>query len=112
MGSNESAGEISSLLTDFRNLDTKTRFGKIAGHKNLTDTYNDKKGTCDIDSHELFEKYKKGDKTAKEVIGNYSRTIAAGIVTIQSVLDVEKFCIGGGISAQDALIDELNHPIL
>ncbi len=30
-----------------------------------------------------------------------------GIINIQSVLDVEKFCIGGGISAQDALIDEI-----
>ena len=37
----------------------------------------------------------------------YSRTIAAGIVNIQSVLDVEKFCIGGGISAEDVLIDEI-----
>lgn len=106
-GSNESAGEISSILTDFKNLDNKKRFGKIAGHKNLTDAYNDK----DIDSYELFEKYRAGDETAKEVIRNYSRTIAAGIVTIQSVLDVEKFCIGGGISTQDILIAEIKDSV-
>ena len=98
-GSNESAGEISSMLTDFKNLDNEKRFGKIGGHKNLTAAYND--------TYELFERYRQGDETAKEVIGNYSRTIAAGIVSIQSVLDVERFCIGGGISAQDILISEI-----
>ena len=106
-GSNESAGEISSILSDFKTLDNSKRFGKIGGHENLTDAYNDEKGTGDIDTYELFEKYSEGDETAKEAIRNYSRTIAAGIVTIQSVLDVEKFCIGGGISAQDILISEI-----
>ena len=108
-GSRKSAGEISSILTDFKNLDNEKRFGKIAGHKNLTGAYNDKKG--DIDSNELFEKYSKGDETAREAIKNYSRTVAAGIVTIHSVLDVEKICIGGGISAQDILIDEIKDSV-
>ena len=107
-GSNESAGEISSLLTDFTNLDTRTRFGKVAGHKSLTGAY---KGTGNIDSFELFERYKKGDEVAKDAIRNYSRRIAAGIVTIQAVLDLEKFCIGGGISAQDVLIAEIRNSV-
>ena len=107
-GSNESAGEISSILTDFKNLDTEKRFGKVAGHKNLTDAY---KVTGDIDSFELFERYRKGDERAREAIRNYSKTIAAGIVTIQAILDVEKFCIGGGISAQDILIDEIRNSV-
>lgn len=104
-GSSESAGEISSILTDFKSLENKKRFGKIAGHKNLTGAYSD--GKCAITTHELFERYRQGDEKAREVIGDYSKTIAAGIVTIQSVLDVEKFCIGGGISEQDILISEI-----
>lgn len=107
-GSNESAGEISSILTDFKNLDTEKRFGKVAGHKSLTDAY---KGTGDIDSFELFERYRKGDERAREAIRNYSKTIAAGIVTIQAILDVERFCIGGGISAQDILIAEIKKSV-
>ena len=110
-GSNESAGEISSILTDFKNPDTEKRFGKVGGHKNLTAPYNDLKGTGDIDSYELFERYSEGDERAKEVIRDYSRTIAAGIVTLQSVLDLEKFCIGGGISAQDVLISEIKDSV-
>ena len=110
-GSNESAREISSILSDFKTLDNAKRFGKIGGHKNLTNAYNDQKGIGNIDTYELFEKYREGDEGAKEVIRNYSRTIAAGIVTIQSVLDVEKFCIGGGISTQDILIREIKNSV-
>ena len=108
-GSSETAGEFSSILTDFKNPNNERRFGKIGGHKNLTDAYKDKK--CAIDSYELFENYRNSDKTAKEVIRDYARTIAAGIVTIQSILDVEKFCIGGGISTQDILIDEIKDSV-
>ena len=108
-GSSETAGEFSSILTDFKDFDNKKRFGKIAGHKNLTDAYEDKKYA--INSYELFEKYKSGDETAKEVVRDYSETIAAGIVTLQSVLDAEKFCIGGGISAQDILIAEIKESV-
>nr|WP_296890634.1 ROK family protein [uncultured Methanobrevibacter sp.] len=64
-----------------------------------------------MNSHELFEKYRQGDETAKEVIRDYAETIAAGIVTIQSVLDAKKFCIGGGISAQDILIAEIKDKV-
>ena len=108
-GSSESAGEISSILTDFKSLENKKRFGKVAGHKNLTIAYSD--GKCTITTHELFERYRQGDEKAREVIGDYSKTIAAGIVTIQAVLDVEKFCIGGGISAQDILICEIKDSV-
>ena len=101
-GSNESAGEISSILSDFKNLDNEKRFGKIAGHKNLTAAYDE-----DIGTYELFERYSNGDERARKAVKEYSRTIAAGIVTVQAVLDVEKICIGGGISAQDALIREI-----
>ena len=108
-GSSETAGEFSSILTDFKNPNNERRFGKIGGHKNLTDAYKDKKYA--IDSYELFENYRNGDKTAKEVIQDYARTIAAGIVTIQSILDVEKFCIGGGISTQDILIADIKDSV-
>ena len=110
-GSNESAGEFSSILTNFKNLDNEKRLGKIGGHESLTKLYNDKKGICDIDGYELFEKYKSGDEIAKEVINDYARIIARSIVNIQSVLDVEKFCIGGGISSQDVLINEIKESV-
>ena len=45
------------------------------------------------------------------MVRDYAETIAAGIVTIQSVLDAEKFCIGGGISTQDILIAEIKDKV-
>ena len=103
-GSFGSSGEFSSMLSRLKNTENKDRFGKIGGHKNLIAQYSEEKF---IDSYEFFEKYRKGDEAAKKALKCYSRTIAAGIVNIQSVLDVEKFCIGGGISAEDVLIDEI-----
>lgn len=98
-GSFGSSGEFSSMLGRLKNPDNDERFGKIGGHKNLTADF--------ADSYEFFEKYRNGDDAAIMAMKDYSETIAAGIVTIQSVLDVEKFCIGGGISAETALIDEI-----
>ena len=98
-GSFGSAGEFSSMPGRIKNPDNEERFGKIGGHKNLTSDF--------TDSFEFFERYRNGDEVARNAMKDYSRTIAAGIVTIQSVLDVEKFCIGGGIAAEDVLIDEI-----
>ena len=103
-GSFGSSGEFSSMLSHLKNPDNEDRFGKIGGHQNLIAQYSEEKL---IDSYEFFEKYRNGDEAAKKALKSYSRTIAAGIVNIQSVLDVEKFCIGGGISAEDVLIDEI-----
>ena len=103
-GSFGSSGEFSSMLNQLKNPDNEERFGKIGGHENLIAKYSEEKV---VDSYEFFEKYRNGDKSAKKAMKTYSRMIAAGIVNIQSILDVEKFCIGGGISAEDALIDEI-----
>ena len=102
-GSFGAAGEFSSMLGRLKNPDNEERFGKIGGHKNLTSDF--------TDSFEFFEKYHDGDEAAGNAMKEYSRTIAAGIVNIQSVLDVEKFCIGGGISAEDVLIDEIRQSL-
>ncbi|MBQ6099327.1 MAG: ROK family protein [Methanobrevibacter sp.] len=103
-GSFGSSGEFSSMLGCLKNPDNEERFGKIGGYKNLI-------GNCGSDGHEFFEKYHAGDVGAENALKEYSRTIAAGIVNIQSVLDVEKFCIGGGISAEDVVIDEIRESL-
>ena len=104
-GSFGSSGEFSSIFSCFRNPDNEERFGKIGSYKSLI------AGTGDVDSHRFFEKYHNGDEAAINALNEYSRIISSGIVTIQSVLDVEKFCIGGGISAEDALISEIKKSV-
>ena len=107
-GSFGSSGEFSSMLNCLENPDNEKRFAKLGGHKNLIEHYASDK--CS-DSYEFFEKYWNGDKAAQKALKAYSRIIASGIINIQSVLDAEKFCIGGGISAQDALIDEIRESL-
>lgn len=102
-GSFGSSGEFSSMLGSLENPDNEERFGKIGGYSNLISDF--------TDSYEFFERYHAGDMVAGKALKEYSRTIAAGIVNIQSVLDVEKFCIGGGISSQDVVIDEIRESL-
>lgn len=107
-GSFGSSEEFSSMLNCLKNPINEKRFGKIGGHKNLIAYYGSDK--C-IDSYEFFEKYQNCDEAAQNALKEYSRIIAAGIINIQSILDVEKFCIGGGISAQDVLIEEIRESL-
>ncbi|WP_458456617.1 ROK family protein [Methanobrevibacter sp.] len=107
-GSFGSSGEFSSMLGCIKNPNNEERFGKIGGHKNLIEYYGSDKI---MNSYDFFEKYQNCDVTAQNALKEYSRTIAAGIVNIQSILDVEKYCIGGGISAQDALIDNIRESL-
>lgn len=107
-GSFGSSGEFSSMLNCLENPDNEKRFAKLGGYKNLIEHYGS--DNC-IDSYEFFEKYWNGDDAAQNALKEYSRIIASGIINIQSILDAEKFCIGGGISAQDALIDEIHESL-
>ena len=48
----------------------------------------------------LFDAYEAGDEDAKAVLDDYAMWAATGIVNIQSVLDLPRYAIGGGISAR------------
>ena len=45
------------------------------------------------------------------VLKDYAKTISTGIINIQSILNVEKFCIGGGISSEYDLIKEIKETV-
>ena len=61
----------------------------------------------ETNGRKFFEALHEGDNDAKEVFGEFISTLLVGILGLQASLDVDKFCIGGGISAQDVLIDSL-----
>lgn len=103
-----SAGELSAMPTNIDNgIDMKSCWAYINGYGGLTVPYATIKG---IDPNEMngkifFQDLHNGDEVAKKIFDQFVKTLAAGIISIQSVLDVERYCIGGGISAQDILID-------
>ena len=53
---------------------------------------------------EIFAAYNAGEPEARQALKVFARRVAIGIVSLQSVLDVERVAIGGGISAAEALL--------
>ena len=48
----------------------------------------------------LFDAYEAGDPDAKAIMDDYAIWASSGIITLQAVLDLQRYAIGGGISAR------------
>lgn len=112
-GTNGSAAEFSSVLDKLENPNTARRFCDVGGYNGLINQYVKAKGedSSNITGREFFEQYNNGDEKALNAIKDYANVIATAIINFQSILDVEKFCIGGGISSQEILISEIKERV-
>ena len=54
-----------------------------------------------------FVGYDAGEPEARAALEEFGRYAAAGIYTIQSVLDSQRIAIGGGISARPEIVQEI-----
>ncbi|MGM9918273.1 MAG: ROK family protein, partial [Lactimicrobium massiliense] len=59
----------------------------------------------------LFERANHGDQQALDALQWYCQGLATGLLTIQTILDVERVAIGGGISKQPLLLKTLQDTI-
>lgn len=108
MGATGGAGELSAFpcnFDTFREPITFTRGidGVWAGRcsaGSIVGQYGYKKQLGQVDGVRLFDDYEAGDPVAKEVIDEFAFQISVGIYGIQSVLDLPRYAIGGGISAR------------
>ena len=55
----------------------------------------------------MFEAVNAGDVQALSALDTYAHRVAVQIFNLQTILDPERFAIGGGISAQPALLDAI-----
>ena len=113
-GFNGAAGELSAVPGDFANLDNSRKsWAAINGVPGLIGPYASLKNVPlqDMNGKIFFKDLLAGDEEAKQVFKNYIKSMTAGIINIQAVLDVERICIGGGISAQDILIDSIREGV-
>ncbi|MDN6731254.1 MAG: ROK family protein, partial [Atopostipes suicloacalis] len=108
-GRNFVAGEFSSLMPlgqsfDTTLSDTNSAVGLIANlakEMALKDLQNGKK---------VFEKLDQGEnEKANKIFKNYCKRLAITIANIQIILDISDVVIGGGISNQPLLIEELRN---
>ena len=107
MGVSGGAGELSWLVCNYPLLaDENAEHISDAmwtGHISaltLSNVFAAKKGLESADGVMLFDAYDAGDEDAIEILDTYARWAAAGIVNLQSVLDLPRYAIGGGISAR------------
>lgn len=107
-GKHFSAGEVSYIIADGSGEpDYETVWGNRCGTPRLCRMYAKKKGIAEaeVDGFRVFEAVNRGDEDAKACLQTFTREVAVQIFNIQTVLDPERFAIGGGISAQPVFIE-------
>ncbi|AFR22012.1 ROK family protein [Lactobacillus helveticus] len=104
------AGELSFMIHDYQHAENMA--GNVGGSDsavafvkqvNALDNYDDK-----TDGLYAFNIINSGNLKALKLFHDYCWKIAVLILNIQSVVDVNKVAIGGGISAQPKLINGIN----
>ncbi len=107
-----SASELSCLSTDYKHTGEYANFWAMSnGYIGLTIPYAKCKGLDmnEVNGKVFFKALNEGDEDAKNIFDQYLEMMVAGIYNVQVILDVEKMCIGGGISAQDILIEGIQN---
>lgn len=110
-GWNGAAGEFSVLTTNFNPASLTegwwarkngTASGLVAPYAKAMNLPFE-----EVNGKVFFQALHNGDPKAKEIFDTFVKDAVTGIYDLQCVLDVQKYCIGGGISAQDILIDSI-----
>jgi len=122
MGSSGGAGELSFLVTDARRAFEKIEYDQegmphlwtgIASSSTLAKDYAQRKGTPleGAGCVELFDAWDAGDENARAIVEKFAQNVAAGIFSVQSVIDAQKYAIGGGISARPAVTQSIRSAV-
>ncbi len=59
----------------------------------------------------FFDAVNAGDETANRVLRTFCAQLVTGIYSLQIILDVQRFCIGGGISKQPKLMEYIQEEL-
>lgn len=113
-GVHHSAGEFSYLVTDYQHGSEDSAFWNYSnGINGLLAPYATKKGLSlhEVNGKLFFEALRQKDQDAQEIYTHYIQYLLSGILTLQGILDVDKFCIGGGISKEDILIESIRNAV-
>ena len=113
-GSHFSAGEISYLITDRNGLPSMDGvWGNRCGVPQLCRLYAQAKGLPEskVNGKVVFQAVNQGEAEAVQTLKRYAAEIAVQIFNFQNLYDPDRFAIGGGISAQPALIDAIREQL-
>ncbi|OJF94681.1 ROK family protein [Alkalibacterium sp. 20] len=108
-GTNFQAGELSFITKNLFELDRKNIVGYELSAVNFIEACSEALHLSrPYDGEKVFDEIKKNNNAAvMALFGDYTKKIVNLIVNLQAILDIEKVLIGGGISEQPVLIDEI-----
>lgn len=86
-----------------RKASTKALVRGVAKMKNM-------EANC-LSGEQIFKMAEDGDKDCLEAVGMFYHLLALGIYNLQYIYDPELILIGGGISAREDLIDNINEKL-
>ncbi|MBR2683033.1 MAG: ROK family protein [Atopobiaceae bacterium] len=119
MGATGGAGELSAFPCNFDGFREPITFhsgitnvwaGRVSAGS-IVGQYGYRKQLGQVDGVRLFDDYEAGDPVAKEVIDEFAFQTAVGIYGLQSVLDLPRYAIGGGISARPATTEVIRDAV-
>ena len=107
-GKHFSAGEVSYVNTKRDGMPTASNvWGNRCGTSALCKMYAEKKNLASgtVDGLMVFDGVSRKEPEALQCLQDFTREIAVQLFNIQTILDPERFAIGGGISAQPVFIE-------
>ncbi len=113
-GSTFAAGEFSCISTDLsKPYDRKNMWAVQNGVGIMVAGYAQRVGVPkeEMNGRILFENANNGDEDAIASIEHYCQGIATGLISLQTIIDVQRVAIGGGISKQPLLFKILDEQI-
>ena len=96
-----SAGEIGKIMFDHQHFEAVASISSLVQFGIL-------KGLHITNGRDLFELAKNNNLIAKSIVDNFYGQIASGLSTIIYLLNPQIIIIGGGVSAQESLVDNIN----
>jgi len=116
LGSTGGAGEFSFLPMSFSEfpenaqnfyINEKSVWTGSTAATGICMMYAEKAGLDwrDVNGVRIFEAYDKGEQAAIDTIEEFGHDTASGIYCIQSILDLDVYAIGGGMSARKEMTD-------
>ncbi len=113
-GKHFSAGEISFIVPEQDDdMLEENFFGFQCGVPQICKGFAKKKNLPSeaVDGIAFFSAVRQNDPIAVECLEQFTRRVARQIISLQMILDPERFAIGGGISAQSIFIDYIRKHI-
>ncbi|GAB2319767.1 hypothetical protein IRB23SM22_20280 [Alkalibacterium sp. s-m-22] len=113
-GHHFSAGEFSFIRTDGKNpLNPESFFGRSGSTTDLVRRVAQMTGEDpeDFEGQDMFRLIRAGHQEVEREFRAYCKGVAGQIINLQGVLDPELFVIGGGMSAEPMLVEEIKRAL-